>query len=473
MLTKTRLALLAIPALLYLIYDSFLQIVSVKKKFSSKNWINFPTDLRNKVAIVTGSNTGIGYQTAFHLASFGATVILACRDISRGTKAADDINCDLRKLDPKLYPYAKNGSSIYLQLDLSDLVSVIDFSNSVHQKFKYLDILVNNAGANIDGVLTNNLSQLFQINYLGHFLLFRSLEDLLTSKNPHLSDNEASRVINLSSVMHHAGQHNYKVSAFNKYKLYKGAQCKSSYNDSKLYMHFLTIKINHKYNYGLSSTISNSSRPILAVSVNPGAVQSDIWRHVFFRPLFDYFTSFFFLSCKEGCATSVYAASAPFNNFIDYYKGFDGINDKKIFSYNRYMRADLPYLVPYDLQGTLARELFGPFSRPQFAPVSLPSDTSYMIDHKFFPGNFRGQIPTELNYYFSSREEYWKKKYSETNLLGFKEASVFAVNYKSLLDLINSSYEFSSFLCSKILDMSGLNDSKFKFLLQEEIINSN
>jgi NAD(P)-dependent dehydrogenase (short-subunit alcohol dehydrogenase family) len=91
--------------------------------------------LDGKIAIVTGANTGIGYETALEFAKRGCRVILACRDLERATNAADSIK------------KATNNQKVEVELlDLADLASIRKFGERVHSKISRLDILVNNAG---------------------------------------------------------------------------------------------------------------------------------------------------------------------------------------------------------------------------------------------------------------------------------------------------------------------------------------
>ncbi len=92
-------------------------------------------DLTGQVIIVTGANTGIGYETVKKLASLNANVILACRNEKLGKEALERIKADV-----------KNGSLTFLQLDLGSLKSISNFAKEFHSKFSRLDILINNAG---------------------------------------------------------------------------------------------------------------------------------------------------------------------------------------------------------------------------------------------------------------------------------------------------------------------------------------
>ena len=184
-----------------------------------------------RVAIVTGSNTGIGYETAKALAERGYHVILACRSRDKAMIAAQTIP----------------NSSFLHPLDLSSKSSIEKFAAVVKATYSKIHLLVNNAGLNTSGKLEGGLDLCFQTNFLGHFLLTNLLL-------PELKD---GRVINLSSVMHHYSENEKKDEAF-------WTRCatfhkdQSTYTPSKLAALLFTIELN--------------KRGIRSIAVNPGAV---------------------------------------------------------------------------------------------------------------------------------------------------------------------------------------------------------
>jgi len=96
-----------------------------------------------KIAIVTGSNCGIGFRTAGGLVERGFTVIIACRSSSKGKMAVALINDE----------FNGNGKAVFLtSLDLADFGSVRDFAKSFIKRFGICHVLVNNAGINTTGV---------------------------------------------------------------------------------------------------------------------------------------------------------------------------------------------------------------------------------------------------------------------------------------------------------------------------------
>ncbi|TYZ67975.1 hypothetical protein PybrP1_011883 [[Pythium] brassicae (nom. inval.)] len=147
-----------------------------------------------KVAIVTGANSGIGFETAKKLAEHGATVVLACRNEERGRSAERDI---LTYLATKGLPSSSHPQVVFMRLDVGKFASVHTFSDAFHERFVQLDLLVNNAGIGLPAqkFIEDGIESQFGINHLGHFLLTKLLFDLL-KKSP------AARVVSISSNMH-------------------------------------------------------------------------------------------------------------------------------------------------------------------------------------------------------------------------------------------------------------------------------
>ncbi|KAF9556348.1 hypothetical protein EC968_008313 [Mortierella alpina] len=129
---------------------------------------NFATekipDLTSKVAIVTGGNSGIGFETALALASHGAHVFLACRNRTKTLEAIERLERELAETAPHLYPKLD-----FLLLDLSDLRSVAKAANEFLSKGLSLDILVNNAGIGLSPptLSKDGIELLFAVNHMG------------------------------------------------------------------------------------------------------------------------------------------------------------------------------------------------------------------------------------------------------------------------------------------------------------------
>ena len=122
---------------------------------------NMP-DLTGKVIIVTGANSGIGYEMSLAFAQKGARVIMACRSLEKGKLAMQDI----------LSPFP-DADLFLLQLDLSSLSSVKTFAENLLASHGAPDILINNAGVmNIPYLKTSEGFEMqFGVNHLGHFAL--------------------------------------------------------------------------------------------------------------------------------------------------------------------------------------------------------------------------------------------------------------------------------------------------------------
>ena len=147
--------------------------------------------LDGKTVIITGANTGIGLETAVDLAKRNGRVILACRSVERGEKAAVEV----RKR-------SGNDNVVFRQLDLASLDSVRKFSDKILEEEPRIDILINNAGvmAFPERTLTQDGFEMqFAVNHLGHFLLTNLLLD-------RIKEAPSARIVILSSSAHQRGK---------------------------------------------------------------------------------------------------------------------------------------------------------------------------------------------------------------------------------------------------------------------------
>lgn len=148
-------------------------------------------DLSGKTVVVTGANSGLGYEAARKFAHHGASVVLACRSVERGTEAGERIREE-----------APETPLTVIELDLADLSSVREFAANFVDRFEDLHVLCNNAGVmaiprneTADGFETQ-----FGVNHLGHFALTGLLLDHLRE-----TDGE-TRVVTQSSGLHENGE---------------------------------------------------------------------------------------------------------------------------------------------------------------------------------------------------------------------------------------------------------------------------
>lgn len=140
--------------------------------------------LDGKVAVVTGANSGVGFQAAVLLARAGARVLMACRDLGRADAAA-------ARVGP--------GAEV-VRLDLASLASVATAAEDIRSRTPAVHFLVNNAGLMaIDRARTEDGFEMqFGVNHLGHFALSGHLAPLLLST-------PGCRVVTVSSPAHRAG----------------------------------------------------------------------------------------------------------------------------------------------------------------------------------------------------------------------------------------------------------------------------
>lgn len=145
-------------------------------------------DLTGKVYVITGGNSGIGFEAAKHLGKAGADVVLACRSIAKAEDAAKELRAQVE------------GQVDVLKLNLSDLSSVRAAADELHTKYNKIDALINNAGVmqTPKQKTTDGFEMQLGTNHLGHFLLSGLLIDLV--------ETAAGRVVTLSSIAHLSGE---------------------------------------------------------------------------------------------------------------------------------------------------------------------------------------------------------------------------------------------------------------------------
>src|ERR1700688_291287 len=147
-------------------------------------------DLSGKTIVVTGGNSGIGYEAALAFARKRAEVILACRDLGKARTAAAQITSS-----------ATGAKVDVMELDLSNLASVRGFSDAYHLQHRALHVLCNNAGVMAIPYrqTTDGFEMQFGTNHLGHFALTGLLLDRLLAA-------DGARVVTVSSGAHKMGQ---------------------------------------------------------------------------------------------------------------------------------------------------------------------------------------------------------------------------------------------------------------------------
>ena len=331
---------------------------------------------RQCIAVVTGSNTGIGYETALALVvQHGWTVILACRSRDKAERAVQQIQQQQQQQQQQSH---EQGTAVFVHpLDLSSPESVREFCQHVRQRYTHIDLLINNAGRNSGSgtpicVAASSLSSetscteesnsssnqekldlMFQSNFLGHFLLTAELLPLLQAASDNDSSsnnsNNKARIVNVSSVMHHfsaTAATTASTTNMETVEAWKATAChattQNTYSLSKLAAILFTGELNRRFGCGSNHTTAKTTiatkHPIQAIAVNPGGVHSDIWRDYpsFLAPLFRWLL----LTPSQGCRTSV-AASVLDDSLIH---TNNGNNDDNTYSYHPYLQ---PYWQPF------------------------------------------------------------------------------------------------------------------------------
>lgn len=200
-------------------------------------------DLSGQTIVITGANSGIGFETAFALAGKGAEIILAVRNASKGEKAVDRI----------IWVHPKANVRV-MQLDLSDLSSIRHFADSYKENYDSLSVLINNAGVMIPpySKTKDGFELQFGSNHLGHF----ALTGLLL---PRILSTPKSRVVTLSSLAANNGFMDFEnLNGENGYKPMK------YYAQSKLANLLFARELQNKFNQHDANPISIACHPGLA-----------------------------------------------------------------------------------------------------------------------------------------------------------------------------------------------------------------
>jgi NAD(P)-dependent dehydrogenase (short-subunit alcohol dehydrogenase family) len=207
-------------------------------------------DQQGRVAVVTGANTGLGFETARALAEHGARVVLAVRDVEKGRAAAARISGDVS----------------VQALDLTSLESVRDAAAELHTTYSSIDLLINNAGVMHPPKQTTKDGFELQLgtNHLGHFALTGLLLDLLLPV-------PGSRVVTVSSIAHRFGG---AAIHFDDLQWERSYDRNGAYGQSKLANLLFTYELQRRL-APVGTTVSVASHPGLAYTElvrNPSAL---------------------------------------------------------------------------------------------------------------------------------------------------------------------------------------------------------
>jgi NAD(P)-dependent dehydrogenase (short-subunit alcohol dehydrogenase family) len=205
-------------------------------------------DQTGRVAVITGANTGLGYETALALAEHGAHIVLAVRNLDKGKDAA------------KLIGRRSPGRSVALQeLDLTSLDSIRAAANQLRSDYDRIDLLINNAGVMFtpEATTKDGFELQFGTNHLGHFALTGLLLDRLLAV-------PGSRVVTVSSTAHLTGR-----IRFDDLKWQHDYSAVGAYAQSKL--------ANLLFTYELQRRLTDTDT--IAAAAHPGVSKTELDRN--------------------------------------------------------------------------------------------------------------------------------------------------------------------------------------------------
>jgi NAD(P)-dependent dehydrogenase (short-subunit alcohol dehydrogenase family) len=246
-------------------------------------------DLQGRTAVVTGANTGLGFEIARVLAGHGAAVVLACRNPGKAEQSADRI---------KAITPAANVT--VTRLDLASLDSVREAAASIRSAHPRINLLINNAGVMMPpyGRTEDGFELQFGVNHLGHFALTGLLLDSLRAA-------PAARIVTVSSNGHRMG-----VIRFDDLASERRYQRGRAYGQSKL--------ANLLFTYELQRRLAAAGSPVLALAAHPGTASTELERHLprwmrLVSPLLPH------QSAAEGALPTLRAAADPAARGGEYY----------------------------------------------------------------------------------------------------------------------------------------------------------
>lgn len=245
-------------------------------------------DLEGKTVVITGGNSGIGYETARALSACNANVIIACRDNLKCSTALNQIRSESSK-----------GRMTAMHLDLANLSSVLDFTDKFKSEYKELHLLINNAGLMWTpfSLTKDGFEMQFGVNHLGHFALTGLLLDRLLNTS-------GARVVTVSSLAHWLSRLTHADTPWHpeKYNRYK------AYFDSKL--------ANLLFARQLGRLAERHGNELISVAVHPGYSATNLQRNY---AIARFANTFLAQSMEMGALPTLRAATDPDAASGDYF----------------------------------------------------------------------------------------------------------------------------------------------------------
>lgn len=239
--------------------------------------INQIPSQNGKVAIVTGANSGIGYEVTLGLVKKNIEVIMACRNMQKAEEAKESILHQHPEAKIKL-----------MKLDLSSLTEVKKFADEFKKHYHTLNLLINNAGVMMSPykVTEDNFENQIATNYMGHFALTGLLVPMLTSSS-------GSRIVSLSSL-------SYKWSEIQ----FDDIHSNKSYSKSKAYGQSKRACL--MFAFELQRRLAAAGYDTISIAAHPGLSKTNLDQYFpkLIRPL----GNLFLQSAEKGALPILYAA---------------------------------------------------------------------------------------------------------------------------------------------------------------------
>jgi len=253
------------------------------------SWVRCDAKLTGKTVLITGANTGIGFETTKDLSKRGAKVIMACRDTEKANQAKE-----------KIIQENSDANLIVEKLDLASFASIRSFAAKINNTEEKLNILINNAGVMLhpQSKTVEGFDITLGVNHIGHFLLTNLLLDLIKKSGP-------SRIVILSSVGYKRGE-----------MLWNDLMREKKYVLWDVYFQSKLANILHMQ--GLIKRLEGTE--VTCNCVHPGVVKTELGRYMFNTKSFgDRIKSavllpivkLFLKTPVHGAQCSIYCAVAP------------------------------------------------------------------------------------------------------------------------------------------------------------------
>ncbi|KAG6905533.1 hypothetical protein DXG01_002193 [Tephrocybe rancida] len=253
-------------------------------------------DLKGRVAIVTGSNKGIGYATVQHLARGGAKVYLAARNEERATNAIETLRAE--GFGPG------DGQVAWLKLDLSDPRQARKAAEEFLAMEQRLDILINNAGLVVTPyeLTSDGVTTLTTVNYISPFVFTQTLLPLLSETAKGIDSDV--RIINLTSIAHKIVPSSVSFSKIEDFNVKYSMNLLPGFQRYALSKFMILL-----WTRTLQKRVQDSPAPITVIAVHPGGVDTFTQNWPF--PAFSkWLVSLAIADPVHGAYNSVFAAAA-------------------------------------------------------------------------------------------------------------------------------------------------------------------